>query len=135
MGFMVVCFLVSILLAVYRPPASFSPAFISLFFLVLLPLTTYISAKRNFTASKRISEPIEYFFDKDDFSVTGESFNSRVTWDKVYKVTETKNWILIWQNRQVATPAPKWGIVEGQVSDLKQILDNHKVKNNLAGGN
>jgi len=63
--------------------------------------------------------------------MTGESFHSQLTWDKVYKVTETKNWILIWQNRQIANAIPKRDVWDGQIEDLKKILTAHKIKNNL----
>lgn len=99
--------------------------------LTVMPLLTYFGAKRNFTANKRISETIEYHFDNDYLSMKGESFNSQLTWDKIYKVTQTKNWLLIWQNSQIANPIPKRDIWEGQISDLKEILDKYKVKNNL----
>lgn len=61
----------------------------------------------------------------------GESFNSQLSWDKIYKVTKTKNWLLIWQNRQIANPIPIEDIGEEQISDLKKILDRHNVKNNM----
>ena len=96
-----------------------------------MPLMTYYAARKNYRTNKRISETIEYQFDKDSLIIKGESFNSQLTWDKFYKVTQTKNWILIWQNRQVANPIPKRDIWEGQLADLKLILNEHKVKNNL----
>ena len=123
--------IVSILTATLLPNVSFSQIILPVVLLSVMPLLTYFGAKRNFLANKRISETIEYHFDNDYLSMKGESFNSQLTWDKVYKVTQTKNWLLIWQNRQIANPIPKRDIWDGQISELKETLDKHKVKNNL----
>src|SRR5215831_450426 len=65
-------------------------------FLIFLPGVIYLQAKRNFKNSRRISEQIEYVFNDKNLVVTGESFNTTMTWEKIYKVTKTKRWILIW---------------------------------------
>ncbi|MDA3616345.1 YcxB family protein [Polluticaenibacter yanchengensis] len=96
-----------------------------------LPLLTYFTSKKNYSDNQRLSETIEYQFDKDNLLMQGESFNAQLTWDKVYKVTQTKNWILIWQNRQFANPIPKRDIPEEQIKNLKIILNQYRIKNNL----
>ena len=94
-------------------------------------MLTYFGAKKNYKTNQRITENIEYQFGEDNLIVKGESFNSQLTWNKIYKVTQTKNLVLIWQNRQVANAIPKRDIWEGQIEELKIILDRHKIKNNL----
>ena len=128
-----ICFflLITILTVIFLPEVSFSQLIVPLAMLMVIPLMTYFNARRKFTADSRISEAIEYNFDSDYLSMKGESFNSQQTWDKVYKVKQKKNWILIWQNKKIANPIPKRDMWEGQISDLKEILDKHKVKNNL----
>lgn len=74
---------------------------------------------------------MEYHFEDDQLTVKGESFSSQYTWEKVYKVTETKKWIFIWQSRQIANLIKKRDIADVQISILKEILDRNKVKNNL----
>ncbi len=104
-----ICFflLISIFTATFLPGVSFSQIIIPLAMFMAIPVMTYFNAKRNFAADNRISESIEYNFDNDYLLMKGESFNSQLTWDKVYKVTQTKNWILIWQNKQIANPISK----------------------------
>ncbi len=99
--------------------------------LLVLPLITFIGAKMNYRSNARIKENIEYIFDNDDLEIKGESFSSRLTWEKIHKVTKTKNWILIWQSRQVANVIPLRDIWEGDITMLKDILNRHQVKNNL----
>jgi hypothetical protein len=76
-------------------------------FLGIVPLMTYFNAKKNYSSNKRISEEIEYRFEENYLDIHGESFNSQYTWDKICKITQTQNWVLIWHNRQVANPIPK----------------------------
>jgi hypothetical protein len=130
-GIIAIFLFVSVLAAILIPKVSYSQAITPLVMLSVLPLLTYFTAKKNYVANKRMSEIIEYQFDKDNLFMKGESFHSQLTWDKVYKVTQTKNWLLIWQNRQIANPVPKRDVWEGQIEDLKIILNEHRVKNNL----
>jgi len=97
----------------------------------LLPLLTYFRAKKLF-GNSRAGEKIIYEFRDNQFVITGESFNSQLSWDKIYKVTGTKNWIFVWHNSQQANPIPKKDIWEGEILKLREILDTNKVKNNLA---
>lgn len=93
-----------------------------LFLTVGMPISVYFSAKKNYQSNGRISETINYEFDKDNIQVTGESFNSKLTWGKIYSVTENKEWILIWQNRQVANVVPKRDFKEGELQAFKSIV-------------
>lgn len=121
----------SLLTAFFLPTMPLSQAIVPAVMLSAMPLMTYFTAKKNYASNKRISETIEYVFEKDNLLIKGESFNSQLTWDKINKVTQTKNWILIWQSRQNANPISKRDIWEGEIAELKEILTQHNVKNNL----
>ncbi|QEC69155.1 hypothetical protein FRZ67_18225 [Panacibacter ginsenosidivorans] len=56
-----------------------------------IPLLTYFTSRKNYTTNNRISEPIEYTIENSGLSIKGESFTSTLTWDKLYKVSKTKN--------------------------------------------
>lgn len=103
-----------------------------LYLTVGLPTSVYFSAKKNYKANGRISETINYEFDKENIQLTGESFNSKLTWDKIYSVTENKDWILIWQNRQVANVVPKRDFKGGELQAFKDMVRSHGgLKNKL----
>ena len=113
--------------------ADIGVQFILVFILVFgVPVFTYISAKTNYKANKRISETITYDFNEDTIITDGESFNATLTWDKIYSVTETKNWILIWQNKQVANVIPKRDFLQDDLKTFKDLVRNQKgFKNKL----
>lgn len=98
---------------------------------VVFATIIYYSIKKAYSSNKRISETITYHFKEDTYTVTGESFTSELTWDKVQKVTITKNWLLLWQTRSTANALPRRDIDNDTLSKLKMILAKHKVKNNL----
>lgn len=102
-----------------------------LIMLLLIPMFTYFAAKKNYAADQRVSETIEYQFEKDLLIIKSESFNAQFTWDKIYKVTQTKNWLMIWQSKQIANAIPKRDVWQGDIAELKDILETHRVKNNL----
>lgn len=103
-----------------------------LFLTVGLPISVYFSAKKNYRSNGRISEMINYEFDTENIQITGESFNSKLTWEKIYNVTENKDWILIWQNRQVANVVPKRDFKDGELQAFKNIVRSHGgLKNKL----
>jgi hypothetical protein len=130
-GIMIVMLVINIALLFFLPNTHFSDVVFPLLFLSAIPLLTYFGAKRNFKSNKRISETIEYQFGQNELLVKGESFTSQLTWDKIYKVTQTKSWLLIWQSRQTANVIPKRDLWESNIADLKEIVDFHKIKNNL----
>ena len=103
-----------------------------LFVLAFLPAVTYFTSAKNYLSNKRISETIEYKFEKDYLVIKGESFNSQLTWDKIHKVTLTKNWLLIFQTKQSANAINRTDIWDGEIDEFKEILIEHRVKNNFS---
>jgi hypothetical protein len=97
----------------------------------IFPLLTYIAAIKSYSSNGRSSEEMEYYFNESFLTIKGESFSSEFSWSKVYKVTKTKNWLLIWHNKQVANPIPMNNILYDQLYHLKTILHHNCVKNNL----
>lgn len=126
----------SILLSVtvaFTDPSRFSLSQVlgPVIIILIMPVMVYFIAKKNYKGSKRIGETIEYEFTNNDFLIRGESFSSQLSWDKVYKVTKLKHWVLIWQNNRAANIISRRDIWEGDITKLKEILTTHQVKNNL----
>jgi hypothetical protein len=100
--------------------------FFGMFVTVGMPVATYFTARRNYKSNSRISEVITYEFDSEFIQVTGESFNSKLTWEKIYRLTENTDWILIWQNRQIANVIPKRDFKPDDVQNFKDLVKNIK---------
>jgi hypothetical protein len=89
------------------------------------------SIKKSYQKNFRSSESIEYNFTDSHLIITGESFNSEMTWNKIYKVTKTKNWLLIWHSSQIANAIPLRLVSSEGLTTLKDIMLKNNTKNNL----
>ena len=99
--------------------------------LTALPLSIYFSAKKAYKNVPQLRETVIYSIDKNGLIVKGETYSVTYEWNEIYKVSQTKNWILIWQDKQRALPISAKDLWGGQVAELKDILDSNSVKNNL----
>lgn len=105
---------------------------IGLYLTIGLPISVYFSAKKNYNKHPRIKESIQYVFDNETFYSKGESFEATLTWDKIYKITESENFIFIWHSQQVANIIPKRYFKEGEFDAFKQIVKLYRtIKNKL----
>src|SRR5215210_7787547 len=124
--------LVGIMTMVVSPGLSVASQLIFAFvILIIVPFFTFYSAKRNYRFNKRISEAVEYHFNNHNLEINGESFQSHLTYEKLYKASKTKEWILLWQTPQIANAIPRRNFLPHEIQGLKEILDQHNVKNNL----
>ncbi len=115
----------------FIPSVSIRSAILPILAISALPLATYFSAKKIFKKSTTLGENINYEFDTEAIKIQGETFNGQLAWNKVYKVTKTKNWLLIWQNNQQASPIPRRNVRDLDIPRIAEILDKKGVKNNL----
>lgn len=116
----------------FLPSVSIRSALFPVLAISALPLATYFSAKKIFKKSTTLGEHIDYEFDAEVIKIQGESFNGQLPWNKVHKVTKTKNWLLIWQNSQQASPIPRRNVRELDLPRIAEILNKQGVKNNLS---
>ena len=99
--------------------------------LTALPLSIYFSARKAYRNIHQLREVVIYSIDKNGLVVKGETYSVTYQWSEIYKVSQTKNWILIWQDKQRALPIAAKDVWGGQVAELKDILDDNGVKNDL----
>jgi hypothetical protein len=68
---------------------------------------------------------------KFDESRSWLACNTQFSWDKLHKLSQTKNWVFIWHSNQVAYPILKKDFDALQLAELKEMATNHRIKNNL----
>lgn len=98
---------------------------------IVLPISIYFQAQKNYKGNKRLAENVKYIFNQDTVQIEGESFNSTLSWNKMHKVVEIKNWILIYENPQIAMFISKSSFTAEQLKEFKSLLrtiDGLKVK-------
>lgn len=130
-GVIIFSLLISIASAILNSTLPPIGLLIPLAVLIAVYLLTYFNAKKNYTAERGASEQVEYEFNDELLLIKGESFQSQLTWNKIYKLTQTKKWLWIWTNRQLAIPIPKRAVSSEHIISLKKIAKANKVKHKL----
>ena len=86
------------------------------------PCAIYLTIKRNFDSSTQLGEQLEIELNQQEIKVQGESFYTEMRLDKVFKIDERTNWLLIYQNNLSAIIIPKRDFTMAQHEELRQIL-------------
>ncbi|HEY4197285.1 MAG TPA: YcxB family protein [Mucilaginibacter sp.] len=86
------------------------------------PIAVVILVRRQYKSNYRLQEVINYDFSNEGYIVTGESFNSKLDWGKVYKVKIIKGWLLLYSNRTVANLIKVGAEDENNIEMLKEFL-------------
>lgn len=100
-------------------------------FFVFIIIRTYFSVKNIFNSNKKIQEVISYTFTDEKIRTEGETFDGDFTWNSVYKVKENKEWFLIYQSAQTMNMIPKKFFTKDQISGLRDLIRQNKVKAKL----
>ena len=91
-------------------------------FTLLLPYWIYRSAKKNYDTNSRINENITYKFDTEWIEIKGESFDAKLTWNKINKVVETKSSFVIYTTEMTVSIVPKKDMSSEQIIELSNMI-------------
>ncbi len=97
--------------------------FISLgLILIVQPIVIYTTIWKVYYSSNVLRETLEIEPTLTEIRLKGESFYTRIAWEKLYKIVETKNWYLIYQNSLSAIIIPKRFFHDTEEADFREIL-------------
>lgn len=97
------------------------PMALGLLLVLLPPLSVWRSSAKNYRSDPRMQENFRYEFDEEKIQITGQSFDTVLSWSSIYKLEVTNNWLLIWQNPQMAMLLPKRDVRPEQIEGLKRM--------------
>ena len=100
--------------------------FILLFFPALMTLLSGIQ----YASDKRLKEMIQYEFSEGVIKVTGESFETKFDWDKLYKIKILKGWLFLYQNKLIANFVNTDSVKNEDLNGLKDFLVKHSLLKN-----
>lgn len=105
-------------------------AMVLVFLAMWIPLGSLFTVWRGFKSNYRLNELITYEFSDEGYTTTGESFNSKVDWTKVYKVQVLKDWLILYHSRTAANMIVTGTANKENIEALKQFLKagNFKAK-------
>jgi hypothetical protein len=102
-------------------------AALGLLFMFLMPVSIYYQSKKVFESDKFLQDEQAYDFREDGFSVKAPYGCSEVTWDKVYRITTTREFISIYLSKIRAFVVPSRLLPAQEYEILKKILNEKNV--------
>lgn len=98
---------------------------------VFIIIRSYFRLKNAFYSNKKIQEEIVYTFTDEKVQTKGETFDGDFTWNTVYKIKETKDWLLIYQSKTTMNMVPKKYFSQSEIIELRNIIEKNNVKAKL----
>lgn len=98
---------------------------------VFIIIRSYFRLKNAFYSNKKIQEEITYTFTDENIQTKGETFEGDFAWNTVYKIKETKDWLLIYQSKTTMNMVPKKCFSDSQISELRNMIKKSNVKAKL----
>jgi len=98
---------------------------------VFIIIRSYFRLKNAFYSNKKIQEEITYTFTHENIQTKGETFEGDFAWNTVYKIKETKDWLLIYQSKTTMNMVPKKYFSDSQISELRNMIKKSNVKAKL----
>jgi len=81
------------------PQTDFPFIYPLLIILLILPVAVYFSARRIYQSNYAMQAFVRYQFSDDQIKADSDKFAYTQSWDLVYQAEESKNWILLYNNR------------------------------------
>ena len=105
------------------------PSFYAIFFMLfglyiifIAEISSKFQSSKLMKANAQITEQTSYVFDETSYQLTGESFSSRMAYNKLYEVREVGDYVLLRVAEGSANILPKRALSADQLSNLKQII-------------
>lgn len=104
-------------------------------FLILAPILIWNSfkkvANKNLVEKGRFYINVNYTFNSSEFKISGENYSNSYKWEELSKITETKNWILIYTNGYQAIVLDKNQQKAEVINEIKKIFNSLNIKKSL----
>jgi len=95
----------------------------------LVPAIVYVRASKAYRTSKFKVEELHYEFSPEGYTLENKILSSKLSWNAVYAVAETKSWFLVFQNSRSAHILPKRDFSPEQERALKGLFIRLPIRN------
>lgn len=104
--------------------------FLPVVYFVLMPILIFFQSKNIFKSDKLLSNEQNYSFNNDGFTISNDSLNAKISYDKIFLARENKNYLFIFTAKNKAFIIPKKDITK-QVVKIKRLLFDNLEKKKL----
>ncbi|MBK7873446.1 MAG: YcxB family protein [Saprospiraceae bacterium] len=88
-------------------PNQLTSSFLLIVFAFMMPLFLYFRTKTYYFGNISFQQEIKATFSKDIMEFSGLKRNASLSWDRIQKVVETRDWLVFYQTRYFFNFAPK----------------------------
>jgi hypothetical protein len=89
---------------------------------VVQPTAIYWTIKRNYDSSNHLGEKLQIKISEHQINIRGESFYTELSWDKIFKVDEETDHLLIYQNNLSAIIISKKDLAPPEIKEFRRIV-------------
>jgi hypothetical protein len=93
---------------------------------IVVPLKVGRKAERTFKGSNLLNEKMIYEFADEKLSIRGETFKAEYQWDKIAKMKELKNWVVLFFGKRAGFIIPKEAFGDG-IEEFRKLV-NSKIR-------
>ena len=95
---------------------------------ILSPILTTIRIKKLYRINKIFQEQLNYRLNNDSIHIKGNTVDSTQKWTHFYKIKETKNFLMLYHSKLVATLLEKKMFTENELNEFKRFINSLNVK-------
>lgn len=111
-----ILFILSVIFLVFKKQnpsiGTFLPLFLAVLFLFIIPLLLNFQAKSTFKKNKKLHEIQKYVINAEGINITAETYEVNLSWDKILKVIEYREVIMLYLTKDRVYIVPKRFISE-----------------------
>lgn len=101
-------------------------------FILYLPIAIHRGAKSGYASSKTVHETLSYTFSRQGVTAVGKTVNFSIQWQSLFKICETKSWILLYTNKQNVMLIPKSAFTSEQdVTRFREMIPAEVVREGI----
>ncbi len=100
------------------------PLFLGIYLLFLSEITAAIQTPNLAKSKNPFSEQVKVRIDRSAFRISGESFNTQLTWDKILEVVESSDFYLLKATEGTANVLPKRAFTEEEKTEFRSIVSS-----------
>jgi len=94
----------------------------SVLIMLIIPLRIYLKIKKAYSSNPFASEEINWTISELGIAFKQGSVSSKIGWDRITKISDSKEWIMLWYNKKPSLCFQKCFLTSDQINDFKKII-------------
>jgi len=90
--------------------------------MVIIPLRAYFRLKKAYKSNAVAGTEIHWVITGSSVSFKQGSTSGQIGWDRINKIADNKEWIMLWYNKRPTLNFQKRYLSSTQINDFKQII-------------